>query len=218
MNRTITVKGVGTTKTKPDRVLITFTLEARDKNYEKAMSLANAQIESMNAALAAVGFEKGELKTTNFNVHTNYEGYHDERGNYRSVFDCYICMHEMTLGFDFDNALISNALSAIAKSEANPQLNIAFTVKDPTAVKEKLLASAADNARKKAEILCAASGVKLGELISIDYNWGEINVFSNTNFMRAKAEYAGAGMAFDCDITPQDITSSDTVNFTWEII
>ena len=109
-------------------------------------------------------------------------------------------------------------LSAIAKSEANPQLNIAFTVKDPTAVKEKLLASAADNARKKAEILCAASGVKLGELINIDYNWGEINVFSNTNFMRAKAEYAGAGMAFDCDITPQDITSSDTVNFTWEII
>lgn len=222
MKRTIIVKGVGTLKTKPDRVKLTLTLEARNKDYETAMRLSDKQIADLGAALVEAGFDKNELKTTNFNVHTNYEGVHDERGNYRTVFDCYICMHDLTLTFDYDNALISKALSAIAKCEADPQLNIAFTVKDPASIKDRLLNYAAENARKKAEILCAASGVQLGQLININYNWGDVNVYSNTRFMNAKNTVAnecyGAQLAFDASMLPEDIVSQDSVNFTWEII
>lgn len=67
---------------------------------------------------------------------------------------------------------LSLALSAIAGCLSHPQLSVAFTVKDATAINEAMLRSAAANAKKKAEILCEASGVTMGDLIAIDYNWG----------------------------------------------
>ena len=44
-------------------------------------------------------------------------------------------------------------------------------MKDATAINEEMLRSATANAKKKAEILCEASGVTMGDLIAIDYNW-----------------------------------------------
>ena len=55
-------------------------------------------------------------------------------------------------------------ISAIANSGANPELSIAFTVRNPAKVSEELLESAALNARAKAEILCRASGSEMGQL------------------------------------------------------
>ena len=50
-------------------------------------------------------------------------------------------------------------------------------MKNPARVSEELLINATENARAKAEILCKASGSTLGQLLNIDYNWGELNVF-----------------------------------------
>ena len=47
-----------------------------------------------------------------------------------------------------------------------------------TSISEELLINATENAKTKAEILCKASGNTLGQLLNIDYNWGELNVFS----------------------------------------
>ena len=57
-----------------------------------------------------------------------------------------------------------------------------FTVKDEEAVDAALLDSACANAKAKAEILTKASGVTLGELVSIDYNWGELHLHSPTRY------------------------------------
>lgn len=218
MKRTITVKGVGTAKTKPDRVVLNMNVEARDKDYEGAICAANAQIAELNAAIESAGYEKGSLKTMDFNVHMNYEDIRDENGIYRNVFAGYMCLHTLKMEFDFTNENLSKTLSAIASCTARPQFNLSFTVKDTAAIKEKLLESAAKNARQKAGILCAASGVVLGELINIDYNWGDVNLFSPTNFMRAKNESAAFGASFDSELSPDDIRSSDSVTFTWEIM
>ena len=212
MKRTITVKGIGTAKTKPDRVVLNMTIETKDREYENAIRTANGQIADLNAALEAVGYEKGSLKTMDFNIHTNYEDTRDENGMYRSVFAGYMCFHSLKLEFDFTNENLSKTLSAIASCDAKPQFNLSFTVKDTAAIKEKLLESAAKNARQRAEILCAAS-----ELINIDYNLGDVNLFSPTNFTRAKNESAAFGASFDAQLSPDDICSSDSVTFTWEI-
>jgi len=51
MARTITVKGIGKASVKPDQVEIRFSLEAKDKNYDKAMTLAAEQISRISTAL-----------------------------------------------------------------------------------------------------------------------------------------------------------------------
>lgn len=170
MARTITVKGIGKAFAKPDHVVLSMTLESKHKDYDKAMEIAAAHIQYLNDTLRGIGFEKGSVKTTNFNVHTDYDRVKDRHGNYESVFRGYEVTHNLKLEFDFDMDKLSQALSAISGCLSHPQLSVAFTVKDATAINEEMLRSATANAKRKAEILCEASGVTMGDLIAIDYN------------------------------------------------
>lgn len=219
MSRTITVKGIGKVSARPDYVILTMKLEAKDKEYDKAMDTAAEQLSQLNDSLAAIGFEKEDIKTTNFNVYSDYENHKDAYGNYQRIFSGFVCSHQLKLSFDFDMKRLSQALTAIAGCLAHPEISIAFTVKDPAAVNDALLREAAINAKKKAELLCEASGVKLGQLLTIDYNWSEINVFSNTRYNMAEDCLRAAPMsARSIDIEPGDIEVSDTAAFVWEII
>ena len=219
MPRTITVKGIGKVSEKPDYVVLSMSLESRDRDYDRAMEIASQHIRHLTETISAVGFEKKDLKTTGFHVSTEYNNLKDRNGNYRREFKGYVISHNLKLEFDFDMRKLSNALAAIAGCLSHPELSIAFTVKDATAINEEMLRSATANARRKAEILCEASGVKLGQLLTIDYNWGELDIFSHTKYcVEEDCLYEAApSMARPIDIEPDDIDVSDTATFVWGI-
>lgn len=218
MPRTITVKGVGKVTAAPDYIVISMNLESKAMEYDKAAEQAAEQINELNTSLEAVGFEKKSLKTISFNVRADYKSERDPGGNYRNVFDGYVCSHRLKAEFDFDTKRLAETVNAISNCMAKPSLNIAFTVKDPSAVNKELLKSAAENAREKAKILCEASDVSLGSLISIDYNWNEHSVVSRTNYaLEEKCMAMPKRTASDIEFTPDDINVSDTAEFVWEI-
>ena len=134
---------------------------------------------------------------------------------YRSRFTGYRCSHDLKLSFDLDMDRLSAVLSSLSACSARPQFSIRFTVRDPDAVYDELLRSAAENARAKAEVLCAASGAKLGDLLHIRYGRNESDVYSRTNMMFACDE--AAPRAKGMSIRPDDIHLSDTVTFIWAI-
>ena len=218
MNRTITVKGIGKLSLKPDQTAVSLTLKTVHADYDKAMGKAAKHLEQLRSAITKIGFAKDDLKTTSFDVGTEYKNERDKNGNYKRIFVGYRVTHGLKLEFDFDSQRLSNVLGAIAVCIAEPELNVQFTVKDREAVNTALLESACINAKAKAEILTKASGVTLGELISIDYNWGELHLYSPTRYemdppCMAKASTAPTAM----DIEPDDIDVSDGVTFVWEI-
>jgi uncharacterized protein YggE len=218
MPRTITVKGIGKVTAVPDYIVISMSLEAQKQEYEETLELAAKKIEYLNAALEEIGFEKKSVKTTNFNVRTDYERVKDRNGNYKSLFNGYVCSHRLKVEFDFDTKRLAQTLYAISKCLAEPELSISFTVKDPTSVNKELLRSATVNAKEKAQILCEASNVKLGELITIDYSWGELNIVSHTDYLlEEKCMAMPVGGLADIEIEPDDIDVSDTATFVWEI-
>ena len=215
MARTITVKGIGKVSTKPDYVVLPMTLESKYKDYNKAMDMAANHIQHLNETLFSIGFEKGSVKTTNFNVCTDYDRVKDRNGDYQSVFCGYEVTHNLKLAFDFDMGKLSQALSDIASCLSRPQLSVAFTVKNVTTIDEEMLRFATANAKKKAEILWEASCVTMGDLIAIDYNWGKLDIYSHTRY--DCCEDAMPLMAKSIDIDPDDIDVSDTATFVWEI-
>ena len=81
MARTITVKGVGKAMVKPDQVVIRMSFEAKDKSYDRAMSLAAEQVADLKRAFIDAGFEKDALKTTDFNIRTDYDRVKDRNQN-----------------------------------------------------------------------------------------------------------------------------------------
>lgn len=218
MLRTITVKGIGNVSVKPDFVMISMKMEAKNRVCDKAMDIEAQKLEQLNGSLFSIGFEKDAVKTTNFSVDTEYDSYNDVKGNYRRVFRGFACRHQLKLSFDFDMKRLSQVLDAIGKCLANPELGISFTVKDAASVNAALLHEATINAKRKAELLCEASDVKLGQLITIDYNWGELNIYSDTRYDMAKNSLMEASiMANSIDIEPDDIEVSDTATFVWQI-
>lgn len=217
--RTITVKGVGTASTPPDLTVISLNITEKAREYVDSVNGANERIEKLQAAFAKVGFAKEDLKTLSFNARTNYENYHDkEDGTYKQRFAGYACEYHLKLSMDFDNKRLSETLEAIANSGANAEQSIEFTVKEPEKVSARLLKAATENARQKAEVLCAASGVTLGELVNIDYNWSNITIHSASVYSEQfRGMNDAAPAAAMPEFEPDDIKSSDTATFVWEI-
>ena len=218
MARTITVKGIGKASTKPDKVVLSISLESRNMDYQKAVEQSAIQLEQLKDSLSGIGFDKDSVKTTYFNVRTEYNQIQDEKGMYQDVFSGYVVSHALKLTFDFDSKRLSETLGTVTSCLANPQLTIDFTVKDPTKINEEMLRSATDNAKSKAVTLCAASGAKMGELLSINYSWNDIIYHSNTRYEMAQDSMPMMAMAKSIDIEPENVESSDTVTFVWEIL
>lgn len=216
MDHLITVRGTANISVKPDLIIVSMDLVSHKYNYEDTMALATNSVVAIEKAIKSVGFNEKELKTTSFNINTSYKSYYDEDNKYKSKFDGYVCEQGLKLQFDLDMKVLSNVLVAIAESKVNPKLNIGFSVKDKDAVSEELLIKATENARKKAEVLAKASRVNLGKLVSIDYNWSELNIYSHTSYeMESKSLVMEESYA--PNIEPDDINVRDTVAFVWEI-
>ena len=67
-----------------------------------------------------------------------------------------------------------------------------------------------ENAVSKAGILAKAAGMKLGEILSIDYSWGKLNVDSQTRYT-CEVTVMSANM----DIEPEDVETNDAVTVVW---
>ena len=202
---------------KPDFIVISMNIVSKDKEYVKAVANANERIALLQKAVVAAGFAKEDLKTLSFNVRTIYKNQQNEHGMWVSMFDGYECRYRLKLSMDMDSKKLAATLTEISDSGADSEFSIEFTVKDPEVIGEAVLKSATENAYRKAKILCEASGEKLGELVSIDYDWNDIHVASASAYAvnsMARGISEDGGMP---EFEPEDIRSSDSVTFVWEI-
>lgn len=216
MEHSIKVRETAKISVKPDLIIINMELVSHKYEYDDTMEVATNSVKLLEEAVESVGFNKKDLKTTTFNVYASYKSYYDKDNINQKEFDGYICEQGLKLQFDLDMDVLSNVINAIAKSKVNPKLDIKFSVKNKDEVTEKILVKVTEGARKKAEVLSKASRVSLGKLISIDYNWSEINLYSHTSY---GIENKGIlmGKSFAPNIEPDDISLSDTVVFVWQI-
>lgn len=76
------------------------------------------------------------------------------------------------------------------------------------------------DSKAKAEILAMAVGLRLGEIVLIDYSWGEIELVNSTYgklLDSMKLSEAEDDYEDPMQLEPEDITASDTVTIVWEI-
>ena len=218
--RTIRVTGKGSIKLRPDLTRLTITLQGTDADYGAVLRKSAEDTETLRGVAAGLGFARDALKTLQMHVEPVYEGYQDEKGVYRSRFVGYEFRHELKLEFPVDDALLGRTLYALAHCGAKPEFRIGYTLADPEAAKNALLALSVRDAAAKAEALAAAAGVALGALLSIDYSWGEreFAVQPMRKMMAADNCAAESAMgSYDLGIEPDDISVSDTVTVVWEI-
>ena len=215
--RTIKVTGRGKIKLHPDTTVVTMSLTGGSPDYAETLRRSSEDTETLRELLTGFGFGRDDLKTLNFHVDTEYEGYQED-GAYRQRLVGYKFFHTLKLEFPSDNARLGALLGALARCPVQPELQLSYTVRDRETAKNALLAAAVADAQAKAAVLASAAGMTLGALQSIDYALGEPDLAvrpMNRGVLMAKS--AAPEAAYDLNIEPDDIEAADTVTLAWEI-
>ncbi len=215
--RLLRVTGTGQLKARPDMTRITMTLEGIRKDYDKALRSSAEDTDSLKHFLEMEGFKRDEVKTLSFSVDIENESYRDKSGSWKSRFAGYKYRHVLKVEFPSDNKRLGDILNLIAgNAVVRPEFQFSFFVKDEEAAKNELLGKAVADAKSKAEILAAAAGVKIKEIVNIDYSWGKIDLEVRPMRMEYMEERF---LQPDCsmDIEPDDVEISDTVTVVWGI-
>ena len=211
MKKTITVRGTGKVSASPDKVIFKMTLKTSHADYRKCMKLADTRSDLLKSALMKKNFSEEDIKTADFNIKQDY---HWGKNNIK-IIDEWYCSHVLKVEFPFDIVHLREILDAVTSCGIQFEISLDFTVEDSEALEEKMLENAAKDARKKAELLCIASGAKLGELLSINYSWGEINIISHTEYEGEFDDCLPPGAA--PGIVPEEIKVKDSATFIWAI-
>ncbi|MSA99317.1 DUF541 domain-containing protein [Finegoldia sp. BIOML-A3] len=214
MERTIRVKGKGKISVKPDTIKIMIKAEGLRWNYDETIEQSTQDTRILRDALKNAGLDPKDLKTTYFSIDSKYESYRDKNDDYKEKFVGYEYEHRTYIKFENDNKILGKVLYELANCDVKVKFEINHTVKDKEKVKNDLLEKAVEDSTTKAKVLAKASGVKLKEILNIDYSWGEIDIYSSPmdDLMVCKA-----ASSYDIDIEADEIDVQDTVTVTWAI-
>ena len=216
MERTIRVKGKGKISVKPDMIRLDIIANEVCKEYDEVIEKSALCSKKIKETVKKAGINDKELKTVKFDVDSKYESYRDKNGNYKSRLVGFQYTQKFYIQFPNDNLQLGKILYELSHCDVNVEFGIKHTVKDITAVKNELLSKAVQDSKTKAEILAKSSGVTLGDIINIDYSWGEIEIYSEPiqNYCLAESTI---NEPYNIDIETDDIDVQDTVTIVWEI-
>ena len=216
MQRTIRVKGKGKISVKPDMIKLDIIANEVCKEYDEVIEKSTLCIKKLKETVERAGLSGKELKTVKFDVDSKYESYRDKNDNYKSRLVGFQYTQNLYIQFPNDNSQLGKILYELSHCDINVEFSIKHTVKDITAVKNELLVNAVQDSKNKAEFLSKASGATLGDIINIDYSWGEIEIYSEPiqNYCLAESTISEP---YNIDIEAEDIDLQDTVTIVWEI-
>lgn len=219
MERTIRVTGKGKISVKPDTIRLRISMEDTFREYDDALRHSTDSAELLKGMFEGLGYDRKALKTVLFNINTEYESYQDRDKSWKRRFKGYKYTHRMKLEFPAENKRLGKILYALAHCPVSPEFSIEYTVADPEAAKNELLGEAVKDSMAKAGILAAAANVKLGNIINIDYSWGEVDFVSRPleELSLRCCEDVCEPTSYNMDIEPDNIDMSDTVTVVWNI-
>lgn len=210
--QSISVKGTGTITHKVDSIELFITLCNNNVDYQTAMNKSLTDTDIIKKSLLALDINKDDIKSLSYDIKRVTKSIHDTNGGYRTEFLHYSAMHRMKLCFDYDIAKLGDIVNALGTSGVNPEFEFSFTVKDKQALKQELLLNAISDAKNKAQIIANGVGLKLAEILSIDYNFDKCIPASPFNLTLAKAH------CDSIDINPEDVSMTDSINVVWRTV
>lgn len=218
--RTINVEGESQLFVKPTMMRLSITISGDRESFEEAVYQSTKETERFKYIVERLGFSKHDLKTIRLDIDTNTESYRDKNNNYRQRFVGYSYVHCMFLEFAEDNKRLGEILSALLESRIEFEFQVSHTISpaEQQDCQNKLLSDAVLDAKKKAEILAKASGVTLGEVVTIKHGNDCYDSYSN-NFLDSECRFSpimeSAPVEFSVDA--KEIELTNRVHMVWEI-
>ena len=210
----MTISGRGHISLPPDTTVVRLTITGVEPEYSQALEEASRMTKHIKEILKDADMKDKDVKTSRLSVRPNYE--YEDNKRYHRGFAHY---QELSISFPINNKRLGRILYLLTESHIKSEISLYFTVKEPESAKEQLLRNAIKDAKIKASILADASGVTLGEILSIDYSWGSMR-FETDEYDVCDSKMccnSCAAPSYDIDINPEDIDRNDSVELVFEI-
>jgi uncharacterized protein len=214
MERKLMITGKGKLSVSPDIAVLSFDAEALEWEYEKAVNTLNNKIDELRSIIEKEGIERKSLKTKDFRVNKSTTW---NKKTEKSEFNGFSASHNLELEIPLEKSLLNSLLGQIANKLNNIDFSIAFGVKDASQHQQQLILNAISKAKENATLITEATGVKLKEILTIDYSFHELTIRSRRyDYPVYEANMMTMADAAP-DFEPDDIDVAETVNITWRI-
>lgn len=215
MNKTIQVINQSIMEFKPDQTIIELTISNLHDTYEEALRMSQEESKRVKEMLVTFGFPRDEMKTSRFNINTEYEYKKNNSGLERKVIVGYKYAHTITVKFGIDNELLSRVLYSLTERNSSIHVNLSYSIKDKDELEKQVLDKCIKEAKDKAKLIAESSEVELGMITKIQYSKDDRELYNHI--------YSGR-MLYDCcelsgpmDIDPESIKVSQGIIIDWEI-
>lgn len=185
----LAVSGEGEVHARPDLVHLTLGVEVKNENLDLALADATKRVNALRDALLRLGVREADMKTGQLSigtfrepvtVHVTHAAPAPERSAGKAApaveptvvaEERWVERYVVSTNFDVKFSKIERTgelVKAAVAAGANQSWGIAFELADPKPLTDEARALAVKDARRRAEQLAEASGVKLGRVLSVN--------------------------------------------------
>lgn len=220
-NKTITLSGEGKVVAKPNVAEISFGVITQNPDSSKAQSDNDSKMKVLVDLLKSQGIDEKDITTTTYNLEPqyNYSYCKQSANDYRSCppkITGYQLTQRVTVKIR-DFSKINLIVGSLAPNGANDISQITFTVDNWGDYQLQAQIAAIQEVMKKKAALEKATGIKIGQILSIS-NSGNIPIYNNnkTLSMQAMAPLGAGNNEAAINPGSQEITSEQTIVFSLE--
>lgn len=182
---TIAIAAEGKVTARPDIASISAGVMTEKKTVVEAQKENTAKMNAIIAKIRSFGVSDDDVKTTNYSIYPQYDWV-----NNRQVERGFQVSQNVEVKVR-DLAKIGDILAAVGELGANQVGGVTFTIDEPEELRQQARLKGLEAAKKKAQALADAAGVKLGKVVGFSESEG----YTPSPMYYAKAEGMGGGSA-----------------------
>lgn len=207
-NAILAVQGTGMVSLDPDTATIQLGVREASKHVNLAQAAVNAKVAKVVAKLKGMGVQDKDIHTSSISIYEDYGNSSSSMGTR------YFAENTLSVTIrDIENA--GKYIDAVFAAGANTFSGISFSASDTEAAKKRALELSVENARKKADVLAAAAGMRIAGIKSVtEQGTGFNGDYYNRNsydVMMEKAEEGAETQVFSEQI---QVSATVTVEYT----
>jgi uncharacterized protein YggE len=164
----VSVSGFGQSFGAPEVAYVEMGVDIVNTDVGEAVTQAYETMETVSAAIADTGVADEDIRTTNFNV---WSDFYDPATGEQTTNRVYHVQNMVRVTVR-DVSQVSSVIEAGLNAGANSIFGLNFGIDDPTSLEQDARLQAIENARDRAQKLADAMGVTLGEPIVISETFG----------------------------------------------
>lgn len=204
MDRVITVSATGYATAEPDQARLATGVTAEATTAEAALAANTELMQKVVGGLKESGIDAKDIQTSNFSVQPRYT---NPRDGAAPEINGYQVSNQVTI-LVRDLKSLGGLLDKLVKLGANQINGLDFEVSKAETLKDEARKEAVANARRRAELLAAAAGAEVGEVV---------NISEDTSYGGPRPMAMRAAKADAAPIEAGTATLEARVNVTWKL-